>query len=193
MWIVHSLSPNNDLKADDLRRQLIEHAQDPSRLMRALDEKEKRTQSAFEREVMKRLIALPVITLLRNGAWVPFESTWSWRATAAVWPSSVMAIAIIRSKNFRKTWTASPFSSAWAGFSRAIRGTEFLRNPDSRHEARFRKLQMLEISPTAALPRPPRRNSLPSISSNASSAARKNFAPSGRPRGILLSPPAGGA
>src|SRR5260370_27913252 len=57
MWIVHSLSPNNDLKADDLRRQLIEHAQDPSRLMRALDEKEKRTQSAFEREVMKRLIA----------------------------------------------------------------------------------------------------------------------------------------
>src|SRR5216683_3133012 len=49
MWIVHSLSPNNDLKPDDLRRQLIEHAQDPSRLMRALDEKEKRTQSAFER------------------------------------------------------------------------------------------------------------------------------------------------
>src|SRR5467141_1626168 len=57
MWIVHSLTPNNDLKADDLRRQLIEHAQDPSRLMRALDEKEKRTQSAFEREVMKRLSA----------------------------------------------------------------------------------------------------------------------------------------
>src|SRR5713101_2758467 len=57
MWIVHSLTPNNDLKADDLRRQLIEHAQDPSRLMRALDEKEKRSQSAFEREVMKRLSA----------------------------------------------------------------------------------------------------------------------------------------
>src|SRR5260370_40454658 len=53
MWIVHSLSPNNDLKPDDLRRQLIEHAQDPSRLMRALDEKEKRTQSTFEREVMR--------------------------------------------------------------------------------------------------------------------------------------------
>src|SRR5260370_15184908 len=57
MWIVHSLSPNNDLKPDDLRRQLIEHAQDPSRLMRVLEEKEKRTQSTFEREVMKRLIA----------------------------------------------------------------------------------------------------------------------------------------
>jgi very-short-patch-repair endonuclease len=57
MWIVHSLSPHDDLKADDLRRQLIEHAQDPARLMRALEEKEKRTQSNFEREVMKRLAA----------------------------------------------------------------------------------------------------------------------------------------
>jgi very-short-patch-repair endonuclease len=54
---VHSLSPHDDLKADDLRRQLIEHAQDPARLMRALEEKEKRTQSNFEREVMKRLAA----------------------------------------------------------------------------------------------------------------------------------------
>ncbi len=57
MWIVHSLSPHNDLKADDLRRQLIEHAEDPARLMRALEEKDKRTQSNFEREVMKRLAA----------------------------------------------------------------------------------------------------------------------------------------
>ena len=57
MWIVHSLSPHNDLKADDLRRQLIEHAEDPARLMRALEEKDKRTQSNFEREVMKRLTA----------------------------------------------------------------------------------------------------------------------------------------
>src|SRR5438874_2160655 len=40
MWVVHSLNAHNDLKAEDLRRLLIEHAQDPSRLMRALDEKE---------------------------------------------------------------------------------------------------------------------------------------------------------
>ena len=58
MWIVHSLDPHNDLKADDLRRQLIEHAEDPARLMRALEEKEKRTQSNFERAVMKHLTAM---------------------------------------------------------------------------------------------------------------------------------------
>lgn len=57
MWIVHSLSPQNQLKPDDLRRQLIEHAEDSCRLMRALEEKEQRPQSVFEREVMKRLVA----------------------------------------------------------------------------------------------------------------------------------------
>jgi len=55
MWIVHSLSPKGDLKPDDLRRQLIEHAEDPALLMRALEEKEMRAQSGLEREVMKRL------------------------------------------------------------------------------------------------------------------------------------------
>jgi very-short-patch-repair endonuclease len=57
MWVIHSLSPNSDLKPDDLRRQLIEHAENPARLMRPLEEKERRTQSNFEREVMKRLVA----------------------------------------------------------------------------------------------------------------------------------------
>jgi len=57
MWIIHSLSPHHDLKPDDLRRQLIEHAENPARLMSALEEQEKRTQSKFEREVMKRLLA----------------------------------------------------------------------------------------------------------------------------------------
>jgi very-short-patch-repair endonuclease len=59
MWIVHSLTPERDLKDGDLRRQLIEHAYDPSHLMRALEEsgKEKRSQTPFERELMKRLEA----------------------------------------------------------------------------------------------------------------------------------------
>jgi very-short-patch-repair endonuclease len=58
MWIVHSLDPEQDLKPGDLRRQLIEHAYDPGHLMRALeDENEKKSQSSFEREVMKRLTA----------------------------------------------------------------------------------------------------------------------------------------
>jgi very-short-patch-repair endonuclease len=56
MWLVHSLNAQTDLKPDDLRRQLIEHVEDPSHLMRALEEKSKRTESVFEREVLKRLV-----------------------------------------------------------------------------------------------------------------------------------------
>src|SRR5260370_7461491 len=40
MWIVHSLSPHNDLKADDLPRQLIHHAEDPPPLIPPFEEKE---------------------------------------------------------------------------------------------------------------------------------------------------------
>jgi very-short-patch-repair endonuclease len=35
---------------------LIEHAQDPGALLRLLEEKEKRTESPFERDVLKRLL-----------------------------------------------------------------------------------------------------------------------------------------
>jgi len=56
MWVVHSLNVQTDLRAGDLRRRLIEHAQDPEALLRLLEDKEKRTESPFERDVLKRLL-----------------------------------------------------------------------------------------------------------------------------------------
>jgi very-short-patch-repair endonuclease len=56
MWVVHSLDPQTDLQPGDLRRRLIEHAQAPERLLSTLDEREKRAQSALERDVTKRLV-----------------------------------------------------------------------------------------------------------------------------------------
>jgi very-short-patch-repair endonuclease len=56
MWVVHSLNVQTDLRSGDLRRRLIEHAQDPGALLRLLEEKEKRTESPFERDVLKRLL-----------------------------------------------------------------------------------------------------------------------------------------
>src|SRR5713101_6375390 len=146
MWIVHSLSPNNDLKPDDLRRQLIEHAQDPSRLMRALDEKEKRTQSAFEREVMKRLSAAGyrVAPQWRVGAFridlvvegdgrrLAIECDGDRYHPLEKLPEDMDRQSVLE----RMGWT----------FTR-IRGTEFLRNPDRAMKPVFEKLQLLEISP----------------------------------------------
>jgi very-short-patch-repair endonuclease len=56
MWVVHSLSHQSDLKSGDLRRRLIEHALDPTVLMRAMDERGKRVESEFERLVLRHLL-----------------------------------------------------------------------------------------------------------------------------------------
>ncbi|MFQ5881569.1 MAG: AAA domain-containing protein [Candidatus Methylomirabilales bacterium] len=56
MWVIHSLDPQNNLKPGDLRRQLIEHAQDPWAIYRTREYAEKRTQSKLEMEVMLRLV-----------------------------------------------------------------------------------------------------------------------------------------
>ncbi len=146
MWVVHSLSPQSDLKADDLRRQLIEHAQDPARLMRALEEKEKRTQSPFEREVMKRLTS------------AGYRVTPHWRIGAfridMVVEGGGRRLAIECDGDRYHPLEKLPEDMerqsvlermGWI-FSR-IRGTDFLRNPERAMKPVFDKLASLEITP----------------------------------------------
>jgi very-short-patch-repair endonuclease len=147
MWIVHSLNPHNDLKADDLRRQLIEHAEDPARLMRALEEKEKRTQSNFEREVMKCLktagyrvtphwrIGTFRIDLVveGNGKRLAIECDGDRYYPLEKLPEDMDRQSVLE----RMGWI----------FTR-IRSSEFLRNPARAMKPVFEKLQMLEIPPT---------------------------------------------
>lgn len=56
LWVVHSLDATRDLKPGDLRRRLIQHAEDPDALLNERLAKAKRTESEFERLVMDRLI-----------------------------------------------------------------------------------------------------------------------------------------
>lgn len=58
MWVAHSVDPNLDLKPEDLRRKLIEHARDPGSRARLLRQAVARTESDFERRVVERLISL---------------------------------------------------------------------------------------------------------------------------------------
>jgi very-short-patch-repair endonuclease len=146
MWIVHSLIPHNDLKADDLRRQLIEHAEDPARFMRALEEKEKRTQSNFEREVMKRLVAAGYrvtphwrigtfridLVVEGNGKRLAIECDGDRYQPLEKLPEDMDRQAVLE----RMGWI----------FTR-IRSSEFLRNPARAMKPVFEKLQMLEIPP----------------------------------------------
>lgn len=146
MWIVHSLSPNEDLRADDLRRQLIEHAEDPARLMRALEEKETRPQSNFEREVLKRLSAagyrvLPHwrigtfridLVVEGNGKRLAIECDGDRYQPLEKLPEDMERQAVLE----RMGWI----------FTR-IRGSEFLRNPARTLKPVFEKLESLEIPP----------------------------------------------
>jgi very-short-patch-repair endonuclease len=146
MWIVHSLSPHNDLKADDLRRQLIEHAEDPARLMRALEEKEKRTQSNFEREVMKHLAAAGYrvtshwrigtfridLVVEGNGKRLAIECDGDRYQPIEKLPEDMDRQAVLE----RMGWI----------FTR-LRSSEFFRNAARAMKPVFEKLQMLEIPP----------------------------------------------
>jgi very-short-patch-repair endonuclease len=146
MWIVHSLNPDNDLKADDLRRQLIEHAEDPARLMRALEEKEKRTQSNFEREVMKRLVAAGYrvtphwrigtfridLVVEGDGKRLAIECDGDRYYPLEKLPEDMDRQSVLE----RMGWI----------FMR-IRSSEFLRNPVRAMKPVLEKLQMLGISP----------------------------------------------
>jgi very-short-patch-repair endonuclease len=146
MWIVHSLSPHDDLKADDLRRQLIEHAEDPARLMRFLEEKENRTQSNFERDVMKRLAAAGYrvtphwkigtfrldLVVEGDGKRLVIECDGDRYYPLEKLPADMERQSVLE----RMGWI----------FTR-IRSSEFLRNPARAMKPVFEKLQMLEIPP----------------------------------------------
>jgi very-short-patch-repair endonuclease len=55
MWVIHSLDPKAHLKEGDLRRRLIEHAQDPTALTELAESEERKTESPFEKKVLRRL------------------------------------------------------------------------------------------------------------------------------------------
>jgi very-short-patch-repair endonuclease len=148
MWIVHSLSPNHDLRADDLRRQLIEHAENPSRLMRGLDEKEKRTQSSFERDVMKRLA----------GAGYRVTAQWkigTFRLDLVVEGGGKRLAVECDGDRFHPLEKLSEDLDRQSVLERMgwiftrIRSSEFLRNPTRAMKPIFEKLEMLEITPVA--------------------------------------------
>ena len=55
LWVVHSFDADRDLKPDDLRFQLLQHAEDPAAALRAATPEDTKPESPFEREVVKRL------------------------------------------------------------------------------------------------------------------------------------------
>lgn len=55
LWVVHSFDPNHHLKANDIRLRLLQHVKDPWSTVRAYEGEVGKTESDFERQVLKRL------------------------------------------------------------------------------------------------------------------------------------------
>jgi very-short-patch-repair endonuclease len=147
MWIVHSLNPEQDLKPGDLRRQLIEHAYDPSHLMRALEDgNEKKSQSPFQRDVMKHLLGegYCVTPRWRVGKYqidLVVQSDGKRMAIECEGdPAYPMDINQLPEDMERQ---ATLERLGWV-FTR-VRATEFLRDPGRAMQPVFDKLQSLEI------------------------------------------------
>ena len=68
MWLIHSLNPDRDLNAVDLRRRLIEHVRDPGARRNAIQQAQKRAESPFESTMIERLISAGY--QVRSQVWV---------------------------------------------------------------------------------------------------------------------------
>lgn len=55
MWVMHSFDPDMHLKTDDIRLKLLQHVRDPLASLRTYNQEVGKTESPFERDVLKRL------------------------------------------------------------------------------------------------------------------------------------------
>ncbi len=145
LWVVHSLDPDIDLKDGDIRKRLIRHALNPRAFAYQIAANEKRTESEFELQVMKRLVqagyrVIPQwvagsyrIDLVVEGAGkrLAVECDGDRWHTAENLEADMARQAILERLGWR--------------FVR-IRGSEFFRNPDKAMQPVFSRLRDLEIA-----------------------------------------------
>jgi very-short-patch-repair endonuclease len=146
LWVVHSLDPRRDLQPGDLRRRLIEHAENPGALLKQELAKEKRTESEFERLVLKRLL----------GAGFRVQPQWvvgHYRIDLVVESNRGRLAVECDGDRFHSIETVADDMARQAVLERVgwrfvrIRGSQFFRDPDSAMKPVFETLSKLGIQP----------------------------------------------
>ena len=146
LWVVHSLDPLRDLKPGDLRRRLIEHAENPSALLKEELAKEKRTESEFERLVLKRLLAAGFRV---RPQWVVGH----YRIDLVVESSRGRLAVECDGDRFHSIENVADDMARQAVLERVgwrfvrIRGSQFFRDPDFAMNPVFERLSELDIQP----------------------------------------------
>lgn len=157
-WVVHSLDPSRDLKPNDLRLKLIEHASNPNGLRpKPIEKSEQKLNSELERQLYERLanekyhvtIGVPVgefildlVAIGEKGNRVAFQCDGDREITREALEASLYRQMTLE----RLGWS----------FIR-VRGSEFLRHPDETMKKIKRRLTKFEISPLGLLSADPKK------------------------------------
>ena len=149
LWVMHSFDPDLHLKSGDLRLRLLHHVNDPLAAVRAFDTEARRTESPFEKEVLKRLLDAGYrvktqwqvgyfridMVVEGDGKRLALECDGDRYHPIEKLAEDVERQAILERLGWR--------------FVR-IRGTAFNRNPDRAMDAVFTKLNELGIPPVGS-------------------------------------------
>lgn len=148
LWLVHSLDPDTDLKPGDLRRRLIEYVRAPGAQEQALRESQARAESAFERDVLARLIAA-------GYAVVPQVRIGGYRVDMVVTHGLKQLVVECDGDRYHGTDAIPADMARQAVLERVgwrfvrVRGTRFYRDPDQTMQEVVAQLAAAGIEPSA--------------------------------------------
>ena len=146
LWVVHSFDPDLHLKANDIRYRLLQHVRDPDSSVRNFEQEVGRTESPFEKEVLKKLTSagFKVTTQVEVGYFridMVVEGDGKRLAVECdgdrYHPIEKLAEDMNRQAILERL--------GWK-FAR-IRGTAFYRNPDQAMDSVFKRLDEIGIQP----------------------------------------------
>lgn len=149
LWVIHSFDPDLHLKAADIRYRLLQHVRDPDSSVRNFEQQVGRTESPFEKEVLKRLTSagFRVTTQVEVGYFridMVVEGIGKRLAVECdgdrYHPIEKLAEDMNRQAILERL--------GWK-FAR-IRGSAFYRNPDKAMESVFTRLDELAILPNTS-------------------------------------------
>jgi very-short-patch-repair endonuclease len=149
LWVMHSFDPDLHLRAGDLRLKLLHHAKDPLASLRSFNQEVGKTESPFEREVLRRL----------TSAGFRVKSQWQvgyYRIDMVVEGGGKRLAVECDGDRYHPVEKLADDMDRQAILERLgwefvrIRGSAFYRNPDLAMKGVFERLEDLGITPEAS-------------------------------------------
>lgn len=150
MWVVHSLDPQRDLQPQDLRLRLIQHAEDPAAVDRDIDRAHALAESQFEKDVGQGLIqqGFRIEPQVRVGRFRLDLVVSDGRNRVAIECDGDRYHGL---EQLAKDMERQAILERLGWRFIRIRGSQFYRDPRAEMEAVRRRLDELEIQPSAEL------------------------------------------